>query len=136
MRALQREVGLFFVIEQGRLPFFVVVTLVTIFGQPCSCKLSAMNVGVTADAGCRRGLERNFADLAPRNTRLMALVALDFCVRSNEGKRRFRMVEARKIRPRLHGMARLATLWRSVRPFLRHSFSEFAVMRVGVATGA
>jgi len=66
----------------------------------------------------------------------MALVALDFYVRSNEGKRRFRMVEARKIHPRLHGMACFTTLWRSVRPFLRHSFSEFAVMRVGVATGA
>jgi len=95
-----------------------------------------MNVGVTADAASRRRLERNFGDLATRSTRLMALVALDFYVRSNEGKRRFRMVEARKIRPRLHGMACFTTLWRSVRPFLRHSFSEFAVMRVGVATGA
>ena len=99
MRALQREVGLSFMIELGRLPFFVVVTLVTIFWLPCSCKLSTMNVGVTADAASRRRLERNFGDLATRSTRLMALVALDFYVRSNEGKRRFRMVEARKIRP-------------------------------------
>ena len=123
-------------IELGGLPFFVVVTLVTIFGLPRSYKLSAMNVGVAADAGCRRGLKRHFRDLAARSTRLMALVALDFCVRSNEWKRRFRMVEARKICPRLHGMACFTTLWRSVRPFLRHSFPEFAVMRVGVATGA
>lgn len=58
-----------------------------------------MNISVASDTGCGRGLERHFGNFAARNTGLVAFVALNSYVCSDERKRRLGMVKAGKIGP-------------------------------------
>ena len=57
VRALQRKIALFFVIEMRRLPMIGIVTVVTLLGLPFFHKLTRMRILVASSAICRRGAE-------------------------------------------------------------------------------
>jgi len=95
-----------------------------------------MNVSMASDTGGRGGLERHFRDFPAGGAWLVALVALNLGMCSEERKGRLGMVETGEIRPRFYGVASLTTLQVPVGSLLSHALSKFAVVGVFMAAGA
>lgn len=118
-------------IEQRRLPLGTVVTLNT-RRNAVPGELPAMNLLMTALALGGRRSEVGGYELGLQVGRLMAIDASRSFVRSDQGKRRLRVVEPREFFPGFCGVASLTPEGRSVGAKLLHAFRKLPFVRIFV----
>ena len=96
-------------------------------------ELAAVRIRVAGFAILRRSLELNFVGAGKR---LVAFAARGHAMSPEQGKFRFRVIEASNVDPGFGGVARFAAQRGSIGAFQRHAVLEFALMRIGVAGSA
>ena len=89
VRALEREVGLLLVVKDGRLPLLRVMAHAAILRFTGLDELSGVRVRMTCGASCRRRFEGCLRQLVLRSHGLVALLALDLRVATEQ--RKFRL---------------------------------------------
>ena len=131
--ARQRKLGPFVVVKsRGRPALFHMA--VRAFRDPIfRRKLRPMRIRVAGFANFGCPLKLNFVGAGQC---LMAFIARYRAVSPDQGKIRFRMVEAPNIDPGLGNVAGFAAKGGSIGTFLRHAIFEFAHVGIGVAGGA
>ena len=131
--ACQRELSAFVVVERGGRPTLIHVTIPALRDSVFRGKLAAVRICVAPFAILRRSLELNL--LAARE-RLVAFVACNGAMSSDQGKFGFRVVEAADVDPGPGAVARFAAQRGPIGALLGHALLEFALVGIGVAGGA
>jgi hypothetical protein len=96
-------------------------------------KLAAVRIRMAGFAILRRSLELNFVGTGGH---LVTFVTRDRAMSPDQGKFRFRMVEAADVDPGSGAVAGFAAQRSSIGALLGHALLEFALMGVGVAGSA
>jgi len=128
--ACQRELSAFVVVERGGRPTLIHVTIPALRDSIFRGKLAAVRICVAPFAILRRSLELNL--LAARE-RLVAFVACNGAMSSDQGKFGFRVVEAADVDPGPGAVARFAAQRGPIGALLGHALLEFALVGIGVA---
>lgn len=117
-------------IKDRRNPSLRIVTI-RAGSLPRLCKLACVRVFVTIRANLRCALELH---LLGSHRYLVTVAALDHAMGAKQRKFRFRMIESADVRPGPRVVASFAAERRTVRPELRHTIFELAMVNIFMTT--
>jgi len=133
VRPCQRELSALIVVKRRGRPALIHMAICTFCNSVLGNKLAAVRVRMTSFAIRRRSLELNFVGTSGH---FVTFVTCDRAMSSDQGKFRFRMIEATDVDPGPGAVARFAAQRSSVGALQRHAVLEFALMGIGVAGSA
>lgn len=133
--AFERKTRAPVVIEHRWLPLGAVVTVGAGSGVTF-CELFAVRVLMALLAFCRRRFEIHMNERGFEIWRLVAINTPRRAMRSQQGKRRFRMIELRQLPPGLGGVAGFTAPNLAAGSRLTHAVVELTMVRIFVTTCA
>lgn len=130
VRPCQRELSALIVVERRGRPALIHMAISTFCDSVLGNKLATVRIRMTSFAIRRRSLELNFVGTRGR---FVTFVTSDRAMSSDQGKFRFRMIEASNVDPGFGVVTRFAAQRSSIGALQRHAVLELALMGIGVA---